>query len=96
MEKYRHYIDGEFVEPSSGSYFKSFDPYLGRAPGRSSHGAARRCRARRRGGAPGLHQRRVAGLTASQRGALLRRLGDLVAREREAAGRRSKCATTAS
>ena len=29
MEKYRHYVDGEFVEPSSGAYFESYDPYRG-------------------------------------------------------------------
>ena len=81
MEKYRHYIDGEFVEPSSGMYFESFDPYLGEPWALVARGDAadvdRAVGAAHRAFTDGAWP----GLNASQRGALLHRLGDLVARE---------------
>ena len=30
MEKFKMYIDGEFVEASSGKWFDSFDPFTGK------------------------------------------------------------------
>ena len=81
MEKFRHYIDGEFVEPSSGMYFESFDPYLGEPWALVARGDAadvdRAVGAAHRAFTDGAWP----GLNASQREALLRRLGDLVARE---------------
>jgi (Z)-2-((N-methylformamido)methylene)-5-hydroxybutyrolactone dehydrogenase len=81
MERHRHYIDGESVEPSSGTYFESYDPYLGEPWALVARGDAadvdRAVQAAHRAFTDGAWP----GLNASQRGALLRRLGDLVARE---------------
>jgi (Z)-2-((N-methylformamido)methylene)-5-hydroxybutyrolactone dehydrogenase len=81
MDRYRHYIDGAFVEPSSGAYFESYDPYLGEPWALVARGDAvdvdRAVQAAHRAFTGGAWP----GLNASQRGALLRRLGDLVARD---------------
>jgi acyl-CoA reductase-like NAD-dependent aldehyde dehydrogenase len=81
MDKYRHYIDGELVETSSGAYFESYDPYLGEPWALVARGDAadvdRAVQAALRAFSDGAWP----GLTPSQRGALLRRLGDLVARD---------------
>src|SRR3970282_789199 len=81
MEKYRHYIDGEFVEPSSGMYFESFDPYLGEPWALVARGDATDVDLAVRAAQRAFTDGAWPGLTASQRGALLRRLGDLIARE---------------
>jgi acyl-CoA reductase-like NAD-dependent aldehyde dehydrogenase len=77
--KHQMYIDGRFVEASSGEYFESDDPYRGRPwaliPRGTADDADRAVRAARKAFTSGEWPR----LTASQRGALLRRLGDLVA-----------------
>ncbi|MBI2527968.1 MAG: aldehyde dehydrogenase [Candidatus Rokubacteria bacterium] len=81
MEKAQHYIDGEFVAPASGAYFESYDPYRGEPWALVARGDAadvdRAVRAAHRAFTDGAWP----ALNASQRGALLRRLGDLVARE---------------
>ena len=81
MEKHRHYIGGEFVEPSSGKYLESFDPYLGEPWALVAQGNAadvdRAVGAAHRAFTDGAWP----GLNASQRGGRLRRLGDLVTRE---------------
>ena len=77
-------IDGEWTESASGEYFESFDPYTARAwtliPRGNADDADRAVQAAHRaftsGDWPKMH--------ASQRGLLLRRLGDLIARDAEA------------
>jgi aldehyde dehydrogenase (NAD+) len=80
-ETYRHYIEGQFVEPSSGGYFESYDPYLGEPWALVARGDAtdvdRAVQAAHRAFTQGAWP----ALTATERGARLRRLGDLVARE---------------
>jgi acyl-CoA reductase-like NAD-dependent aldehyde dehydrogenase len=73
------YIDGAFVEPSSGAYFDSYDPFTARpwcrVPRGDSEDAERAVQAAHRAFTGGEWPK----LNASQRGQLLRRLGDLVA-----------------
>jgi aldehyde dehydrogenase (NAD+) len=73
------YIDGQWTEPSSGDYFESDDPYRAQPWARIPRGTAtdvdRAVQAAHRALTTGEWAR----ATASRRGALLRRLGDLIA-----------------
>jgi aldehyde dehydrogenase (NAD+) len=86
LAKYRMYIDGRFVDGTSGDWFETDDPFRGRPWGLVARGTAddvdRAVQAAHRAFTTGEWPR----LTASRRGALLRQLGDLVtARSRELA-----------
>lgn len=87
METYDLYIDGQFRKAAGGEYFESFDPYTGQPWALIAKGGAEDVRlaveaAHRAFAAPAWR-----GLTASARGQLLRRLGDLVAANAERLGR---------
>ncbi len=77
-------IDGEWTESASGEYFESFDPFTTKAwtliPRGNADDVDRAVQAAHRaftsGDWPKMH--------ASQRGMLLRKLGDLIARDAEA------------
>ena len=79
MQKYQMYIGGEWVAPSSGEWFESFNPFTGEPWAMIARGNA----------ADADHAVRTAHtaftdgpwpqMTATQRGALLRKLGALVA-----------------
>src|SRR5262245_55412957 len=81
LAKYKMWIGGEWVESASGQFFESDNPFLGKPwaliPKGNKEDADRAVRA--------AHQALTSGpwpkLTASQRGALLRKLGDLIAPE---------------
>jgi len=81
MEKFKMYIDGEFVEASSGKWFDSFDPFTGKVWSQVAEGGAedvdRAVQAAHRAFTTGEWPE----LTASQRGMLVHRLGDLIARD---------------
>ncbi|MGH8693055.1 MAG: aldehyde dehydrogenase family protein, partial [Burkholderiales bacterium] len=81
MHKYSQYIDGKFVVPASGKWFDSFNPYTGEPWSKVAQGDAedveRAVQAAHRALTGGAWPQ----LTASQRGLLLHRLGDLVARD---------------
>ena len=78
LVKHQMYIDGRFVDASGGELFESDNPFLGEPwaliPRGTAEDVDRAVRA--------AHQALTSGpwpkLTATQRGALLRRLGDLV------------------
>ncbi len=81
MERYRMYINGRFEDPASGQWFDSFNPYTGEVWAQIAQcGEADVDRA-----AAAAHAAFSTGpwsqLTATQRGALLHKLGDLVARD---------------
>ena len=81
MQKYSLYIDGKFVESASGKYFDTYNPYTGKVWAQIAQGDAEDvARA-----VQSAHRAFTAGpwpqLTASQRGMLLHRLGDLIARD---------------
>ncbi len=78
LEQYKMYIDGQWVESASGDYFESDNPFTGRSwaliPKGGKHDVDRAVQS--------AHRAFVSGdwpqLIASQRGALLRKLGDLL------------------
>ena len=79
MKKYQMYIGGEWVAPASGEWFESFNPFTGEpwaliARG-NAHDADQAARAAHAAFTDGPWPQ----MTPSQRGALLRKLGDLVA-----------------
>lgn len=86
LQKYRMFIGGEWVAPASGEWFESHNPYTGKPWALIAKGtkadvdrAVDAAYAAFTGGA-------WPKLTATQRGALLRKLGDLVARDAERLG----------
>ncbi len=78
LARYRMYVGGEWVDAGSGDYFESDNPYLGEPwaliPRGTAADADRAVRAAHAAFTSGEWPR----LTASRRGALLRRLGDLI------------------
>ncbi len=84
MQKYQMYIDGKFVAAASGKWFDSYNPYTGEPWAQIAEGGAedveRAVRAAQRAFTEGPWPQ----MNASQRGLLLHRLGDLVAREAKA------------
>jgi aldehyde dehydrogenase (NAD+) len=81
MEKHRMLVDGAWVEAASGEWFESINPFTaepwalipraGKADVDGAVGAAKKA----------FYAKEWRGLTASARGGLLRRLGDLLAAE---------------
>ncbi|MDX1431796.1 MAG: aldehyde dehydrogenase, partial [Gammaproteobacteria bacterium] len=86
LTRLRMYIDGEWTESSSGEHFESFDPYTAKpwtlVPKGNAEDVDRAVQAAHRafttGDWPKMHP--------SQRGALLRKVGDLIARDAERLG----------
>src|SRR5579875_2036372 len=79
LNKYKMYINGEWVESESGEYFESYNPATGEpwclvAKG-GEEDVNRAVTAARRA----FSDRRWASLTYTERGRMLRRLGDLLA-----------------
>jgi len=83
LPKYRMYIDGAAEEARSGEWFESHNPFTGRPWALIARGnkddADRAVEAAHRAFATGPWP----ALTATQRGALLRKLADLIARDAE-------------
>lgn len=83
LPRQQMYIDGEWIDSASGEYFESFDPFTAKPwtliPRGNAEDVDRAVQAANRaftsGDWPKMH--------ASQRGQLLRRLGDLIARDAE-------------
>ncbi len=86
LQKYRMHVGGEWVEPASGEWFESYNPYTGKPwaliPKGNAEDVGRAVEAAYQAFTTGDWPK----LNASQRGALLRRLGDLIAREAERLG----------
>ena len=87
LTTYKMYIDGQWVDGSSGNYFESDDPFRAEPWALIPRGTAadvdRAVRAAHKAFTSGEWPK----LTASRRGALLRRLGDLITERVEATGR---------
>jgi acyl-CoA reductase-like NAD-dependent aldehyde dehydrogenase len=81
MQRYHLYIDNRLADAASGQWFESYNPYTGEPWAQIAQGNAddvdRAVRAAHRAFTEGPWPQ----LTASQRGLLLHRLGDLVARD---------------
>ncbi|MFQ5954970.1 MAG: aldehyde dehydrogenase [Kiloniellales bacterium] len=84
MQKYQLYIGGEWVDPASGEWFESYNPYTGKPwaliPRGGEADAERAVEAAHKAFTGGAWP----GLSASARGAVMRRLGDLIAEKAEA------------
>lgn len=79
LPKYQLYIDGQWCDPNNGKFFESFNPFTGQPwcliPQGDSHDVERAVQAAKRAFTQGDWPK----LNASARGALLRKLGDLIA-----------------
>jgi len=84
VKTYQLYIDGQSVDPVEGSWFESIDPYRGepwaRIPRAGRADVDRAVAAAKRA----MWDGPWATMTASARGKVLRRIGDLVEREARA------------
>ncbi|MGE3149096.1 MAG: aldehyde dehydrogenase [Pseudorhodoplanes sp.] len=83
MKKYQLYIGGRYVDPAGGEWFDSFDPFTGKPWAQIP--AAKAADVER--AVDAAHEAFVRGewgrMTASARGALLRKLGDVIAKHAE-------------
>ena len=81
MQRFQMHIDGQFVDSRSGQWFDSFNPFSGEVWSQVAQGNAADAEA----AVQAAHRAFTSGpwpqMTASQRGALLRKLGDLVVRD---------------
>ena len=81
MQRYQLYIEGKYVDSVSGRWFDSYNPYTGEPWAQIAQGSAedadRAVRAAHKAYTEGPWPQ----LNASQRGLLLHKLGDLVARD---------------
>ena len=84
LTRYRMFIDGQWVEAASGEHFQSDNPYTGKPwaliPRGGSADAERAVQAARKAFTSGEWPK----LNATKRGALLRKLGDLIAEKSKA------------
>ena len=81
MQTYQHYINGAFVSPRSGEWFDSYNPYTGKPWAQIARGNAEDADAAVNAAHEAVRNGEWSQATASQRGALLRRIGDLVTRD---------------
>lgn len=81
MHRYQMYIDGKFVDASSGQWFETFNPFTGQPWAEVARGDAKDADRAVRAAHQALTQGPWPQLIASQRGMLLHRLGDLLARD---------------
>ncbi|MDX1528624.1 MAG: aldehyde dehydrogenase family protein, partial [Gammaproteobacteria bacterium] len=87
IKKYKMFIGGEWTEAAGGKYFESYDPYTAEPwcliPQAGAEDVDRAVKA--------AHAAFTAGewpkLSATQRGLLMRRLGDLIAKNADALAR---------
>jgi len=86
MQQYRMYIGGEWREASGGEWFETYNPYTGKPWALVARGRAEDANR----AAEAAHKAFKTGdwpkLNASQRGAMLRKLGDLIAARAEYLG----------
>jgi aldehyde dehydrogenase (NAD+) len=83
MDSYHNYIAGRYVDPLSGQWLDSIDPYLNEAWCRVPRSNAADADAAVAAAKAAFEGKAWRGLTATARGKLLRRLGDLVASHAE-------------
>ena len=79
LVRFKMYIDGQWVDSASGQHFESFDPFIGKPwaliPRGNAEDVDRAVRAARKAFTSGEWP----AMNATRRGALLRKLGDLIA-----------------
>ncbi len=83
MKKYQMYIGAEWKDPSSGEYIDSLNPFTGQPWARIPRGTNEDATAAVNAAYAAYDRGAWADMTPSARGALLRKLGDLIARDAE-------------
>jgi aldehyde dehydrogenase (NAD+) len=78
MKRYQQFINNEWVDPASGLWFESTEPFSGTAWAEIPRGGAADVERAVSAAQAALDNPDWCDLTATQRGALLRKLGDLV------------------
>lgn len=81
MPRYPLYVNGQFVDPASGQWFDSFNPYTGQAWAQIAEGGPADVDRAVTAAHTAFSTGPWSTLSATQRGALLRKFGDLVARD---------------
>jgi len=81
MQQYQLYIGGQSVDPAAGAWLESEDPYTCRPWARIPRGNAEDVERAVQSAHRAFEQGEWAGLTATQRGLLLHKVGDLIARD---------------
>jgi (Z)-2-((N-methylformamido)methylene)-5-hydroxybutyrolactone dehydrogenase len=79
MKTYMHWINGEHVPPSGGQWLDSLDPYQGKVWARIARGNAEDADRAVTAAQNAMYRGPWATMTASERGKVLRRIGDLLA-----------------
>jgi aldehyde dehydrogenase (NAD+) len=87
MQRYGMYINGKQKEPAGSQYFESFDPYTGKPWALVARGGAEDVNEAVEAAYSAFRSAAWGGLTATARGRLLNRLGDLVAENADRLGR---------
>jgi acyl-CoA reductase-like NAD-dependent aldehyde dehydrogenase len=81
MKRYSHYINGRDVTPTSQTWFETFNPFTSQAWAEIAQGSVQDADLAVRAAHDAFTSGPWASLTATRRGALLRRVGDLIARD---------------
>ncbi len=81
MRKHQLYIDGQFVDPAAGKWFESFNPYTGEPWTLIAQGDATDADRAVQAAHRAFTQGPWSTFTPTQRGLLLHKLGDLIARD---------------
>ncbi|MGY2487257.1 aldehyde dehydrogenase [Cupriavidus sp. CP313] len=83
MKQYQMFIDGTFVNASDGRWFETQNPYTGRTWAEVARGNEADVDRAVQAADAAFRSGQWSEMTATQRGALLRKLGDLIARDAE-------------
>jgi (Z)-2-((N-methylformamido)methylene)-5-hydroxybutyrolactone dehydrogenase len=83
LEKLQMYIDAQWTDPASGDYFESFNPFTGKPWALVPRGGAEDVDRAVEAAKNAFEKGEWPAFTPTQRGQLLRRLGDLVAENAE-------------
>ena len=78
MKTYQHFINGEFVDPEGGDWFDTENPYTGEVWAKIPRGTKADVDKAVAAAKAAMTTGPFAGMSPSQRGKLLRRLGDLL------------------
>lgn len=81
MKRYQHYIDGESVDPASGAWFETKNPFTGRAWAEIPQGDAADVDRAAQAAHAALTTGPWSEMSATERGLLMYRLADLIARD---------------
>jgi len=81
--RYQHYINGAFVDPANGTWLKTDDPFTGEAWAEIPRGDSRDMSAAIDAAFSAVREGPWARMSPSARGACLRALGDLIAKNAE-------------